>query len=158
MNWFTIVTMQNRIKQIIDNENLTYSKFADILDIQRSSISHIVNGRNKASLEVIQKILESFDYIEPNWLLFGKGSLNKIEMEQNKKNLFSSIDDNILDNEAFIDKNERIKPISSENIINSTDENKIEPSTGVNSIQKKIERIIIFYTDKSFTEYSPEKL
>lgn len=56
-------------------EQLTASKFADAIGVQRSSISHILSGRNKPSLELINKILEHFEQVNADWLLLGKGSM-----------------------------------------------------------------------------------
>ena len=71
--------MKERIKEIIEYESISYSKFADIIGIQRSGVSHLINGRNNPSLDVIQKILESFDYINSEWLLLGKGNMKKYD-------------------------------------------------------------------------------
>ncbi len=65
--------MLSRIKEIIEAKNLTPSRFADHVDVPRSTISHILSGRNKPSLEVIQKILEAFPDIPAEWLVRGKG-------------------------------------------------------------------------------------
>jgi transcriptional regulator with XRE-family HTH domain len=61
--------MRERIRQIMEHENLTPAKFADKLQISRAVISHILNGRNNPSLDVVTKILTQMDYINPEWLL-----------------------------------------------------------------------------------------
>jgi len=53
-------------------ENVSASKFADDIGVQRSSISHILSERNKPSLELIQKILNKYPKVNPEWLLTGK--------------------------------------------------------------------------------------
>ena len=57
--------MKDRIRLIMEKENLTPARFADSLDINRAVISHILNGRNNPSLDVVTKILEVMDYINP---------------------------------------------------------------------------------------------
>jgi len=149
--------MKNRIKQIIETENVSYSKFADLLGIQRSGISHIINGRNKPSLEVIQKILETFKYIDTDWLLFGKGSMKKVEFIEKQGNLF---DNNIVEQgeiKEVITKFEENNSNSEENIEDSKEPEKISPPAEDNLEEKKIERVLIFYSDKTFKDYSPEK-
>jgi len=69
--------MNDRIKLIIESRNLTASKFADEVGVQASSISHILSGRNKPSLEFIQKILNSYSDINYEWLISGKGTMHK---------------------------------------------------------------------------------
>jgi transcriptional regulator with XRE-family HTH domain len=63
-----------RIQQIIDYYNLNASSFAEKIGVQRSSISHILSGRNKPSLDFIMKILSSFGEVDIYWLLNGKGN------------------------------------------------------------------------------------
>ena len=65
--------MDKRLQQFLDLEDLTPSKLADILKIQRSGISHLLSGRNKPSFDFIQGILINFPQINPDWLILGKG-------------------------------------------------------------------------------------
>ena len=67
--------MKSRIKKIIETEKLSASDFAKKIGRQRSSVSHILSGRNNPSLDVVQEILTAFNKLEPEWLLFGKGSM-----------------------------------------------------------------------------------
>ncbi len=69
--------MKDRIQKIIENENLTPAKFADRLHINRAVVSHILNGRNNPSLDVISKILSEMDYINPDWLINGIGEMHR---------------------------------------------------------------------------------
>src|SRR5690554_4282945 len=71
------VIMKDRIKIIMENENLTPAKFADRLQINRAIVSHILNGRNNPSLDVVTRILTEMNYINPEWLLNGTGSIYK---------------------------------------------------------------------------------
>lgn len=63
-----------RIEKILDFYSLTASSFADKIDVQRSSISHLLSGRNKPSLEFVLKITDTFTEVNLYWLLEGKGS------------------------------------------------------------------------------------
>lgn len=53
-----------RLKKILDYYNLSASTFAETITVQRSSISHILSGRNKPSLEFISKVLTAFPEID----------------------------------------------------------------------------------------------
>ena len=53
---------------------LSPSQFADRTGIQRASVSHILSGRNKASLEVMLKIYDAFPGLNMEWLMTGKGN------------------------------------------------------------------------------------
>ncbi len=67
--------MVTRILQILKEENLTASQFADVIDVQRSSMSHILSGRNNPSLDFVHKILKAFPKINTDWLMFGTGTM-----------------------------------------------------------------------------------
>jgi len=66
-----------RLKKIIDYYQLTASLFADKIGVQRSSISHILSGRNKPSLDFILKVTTTFQEVDIYWLLNGKGTFPK---------------------------------------------------------------------------------
>ena len=67
----------NRLKEIIQHHQLTASQFADSIGVQRSSISHILSGRNKPSLDFILKVTNTYTDVDIYWLLNGKGSFPK---------------------------------------------------------------------------------
>lgn len=62
-----------RLQKVIDYYGETASSFAEKIGVQRSSISHILSGRNKPSLDFILKVLAAFPEVELYWLLNGKG-------------------------------------------------------------------------------------
>lgn len=64
----------SRIQQIIDHYGLPVSAFADNIGVQRSSISHLLNGRNKPSLDFVLKLIAAYPEVDLYWLLQGKGS------------------------------------------------------------------------------------
>jgi DNA-binding XRE family transcriptional regulator len=68
--------MENRIQNIIDKYGLSSNAFAKEIDVNRSTISHILSGRNKPSIEVLQKILKRFPDVSANWLLLGQGAID----------------------------------------------------------------------------------
>lgn len=67
----------SRIKKVMDYHQLSASLFADKIGVQRSSISHILSGRNKPSLDFILKITDKFKDVDIHWLLNGKGTFPK---------------------------------------------------------------------------------
>lgn len=62
-----------RLELILNHYELSAAAFADRIAVQRSSISHLLNGRNKPSLEFVMKITETFPEVDLHWLLFGTG-------------------------------------------------------------------------------------
>ncbi len=65
--------MRERLEKFIRTEGLTPSRFAEIMGVQPSSISHILSGRNKPSFDFLEKMLLRFPKVNPDWLLLGKG-------------------------------------------------------------------------------------
>ena len=79
-----ILDFTNRLKKILNYHQLTASLFADKIGVQRSSISHILSGRNKPSLDFILKVTNSFTDVDIYWLLNGKGAYPKEQVPTNK--------------------------------------------------------------------------
>lgn len=67
--------MRERLEKFIKMEGLTPSRFAEIMAVQPSSISHLLGGRNKPSYDFIEKILLRFPKLSPDWLILGKGTM-----------------------------------------------------------------------------------
>ncbi len=76
------MSLNERISKVIEYSNLTPSEFADEIDVQRSSISHITSGRNKPSLEFIIKIKSRFPELLWDWLITGEGEMLKSELPE----------------------------------------------------------------------------
>ena len=66
----------NRIESLMAHYELSAANFADKIGVQRSSISHLLKGRNKPSLDFLLKVKAAFPDTDINWLLFGQGNLN----------------------------------------------------------------------------------
>jgi transcriptional regulator with XRE-family HTH domain len=139
--------MKDRILQFLNEKTFSSTKLADSINVQRSSISHILSGRNKPSFDFIQKLLNKFPEINAQWLITGKGNMliEQSEPKQmpysknNQKNLFSSLESDI---QKPIDKSPELEnPEPQNNYISKTPKN------------KKIERVMIFYTDGTFKDY-----
>jgi len=67
----------SRLKKVMDYHQITASMFADKIGVQRSSISHILSGRNKPSLDFILKVTSEFSDVDIYWLLHGNGNFPK---------------------------------------------------------------------------------
>ena len=132
--------MNKRIQQFLEIENLSPSKLADMLGLQRSGISHILAGRNKPSYDFILKFLRTFPNINPDWLLMGKGKIYRNgENDQNNQN-----EDNTPQLSINFEENREFYEESDE-------------ATEIKIIEKKINRITLFYNDGSFQEFYPNK-
>ena len=118
--------IQERLLLVLKMHTLTPSAFADKIGVQRSNVSHVLSGRNKPSLDFLEKILIHFPRVNAHWLITGaivegKQDLTATQLIENQEEL----------NRSAL-KTEKIE---------------------VNQL-KEIERIVIFYTDATFKEYS----
>lgn len=146
--------MINRISKIIKEKNLSSAKFADEIGVQRSSISHVLSGRNKPSLEFIQKILKTYPDIDINWLLTGKGNIFSSSINNENKIDFPEESATVHPEDITKYQKDQSKPESSKKpVINDIFDNE---SDNDQLKQKKIEKIIVLYKGNSFKEYYPE--
>ncbi len=146
--------LSDRIKTIMDSEQLTPSAFADSLQIGRAVISHILNGRNNPSLDVVTRILSKYPHIAPEWLLQEKGSMYKDEESSSGYNpqpdLFSQNQENTtkvsetIKNRIFTE----IKPTQNETLNTNN-----EQCTSTKVVDKKVVKIIIYYSDNTFEAF-----
>jgi transcriptional regulator with XRE-family HTH domain len=67
--------MVERIRTLLDTRQLTPTQFADAIGVARPIVSHILSGRNKPSLEVVQRILAAMPDLSMPWLLNGTGPM-----------------------------------------------------------------------------------
>jgi len=140
-----------RLETIFDYYGLTASLFADKINVQRSSISHLLSGRNKPSLDFTLKVIESFPEVELLWLLNGKGSFPKGENGSEEKTTISSNEKAVQENNLF---SQEIIP-SKTNVEISTTIPNIQTEEKLVHSDSKIERIVVFYTDGTFKNYNP---
>ncbi|WP_285826658.1 helix-turn-helix transcriptional regulator [Bacteroides acidifaciens] len=65
--------MQNRFKQLLEEKNLTANRFAALIKVNASAMSHILNGHRKPGFDVLGKIAQAFPDVNLNWLISGEG-------------------------------------------------------------------------------------
>jgi len=167
--------MKDRITQFLISENISSAEFADKIGVQRSSVSHVLNGRNYPGASFIQKMLMSYPNLNPRWLLLGKGAmLESQDAVKEEPSLFSyPLPDDIIAERRPIQKDERIEikdipanesgneklsaPISSETPKPGDQPMVVHDIIGKSFDNKDVERIVLFFGDKTFTVYTPSK-
>lgn len=68
--------MHLRIRKWLDLNNQKASELAMNIGVNRATISHILSGRNKPSIDFLEKLLNVYPNINANWLITGVGSIN----------------------------------------------------------------------------------
>lgn len=83
-----MITEQERLQMLMQKENLTAKDFANEVGISAGTMSNILGGRNKPSLEVMQKVLQRFRMVSPEWLILGVGTMYKLKPDASEQVLF----------------------------------------------------------------------
>ncbi len=131
--------MLERILEVMKEKGLSPSQFADEIGIQRSGMSHLISGRNKPSLEFIMKIMARFPDTDLAWLIQGnEKTAGPVEKPKNEPALVQN---------SLFDEPEVQDPV----VTPKTEKKRVKAET-----EKAIEKIVVFYSDRSFREYSPE--
>ncbi len=125
-----------RLKQLLRHFELTPSGFADQVGVPRSSMSHLLSGRNKPSLDFTLKVIDKFPEVNLYWLLNGKGNFPTVSTSKATPTPNGN-------------PKEQQTPIAKESTFNTLEKQK--------NTSKKVQRVIIFYTDGTFESYNPEK-
>ena len=68
--------MHLRIKKWLSLNNQKASELANNIGVNRATISHILSGRNKPSIDFLEKLLHVYPNINANWLITGVGNIN----------------------------------------------------------------------------------
>ncbi len=152
-----------RIEQIMHYYALPASGFADLMGVGRSSISHILSGRNKPSLDFVMKIIDAYEEVDLHWLLYGQGTFPKpkkvtppkatipIETPNQPAN-----DINTAATSAVIKDHQDLfsqSPSTDSSLADSTTVK--DPIIAASTdIAKEVEQIVVFYTDGTFKAYT----
>ncbi|WP_394774850.1 helix-turn-helix domain-containing protein [Flavobacterium sp.] len=141
-----------RLEIILDYYALNASTFADRIGVQRSSMSHLLSGRNKPSLDFVMKILEVFPDVDLYWILNGKGSFPKSN-EDVSENIKTPAPIYVNENFAGPDLFSEINYMKTEKV--QTSASPEIKNQNLSSAEGEIEKIVIFYKNGTFKAYHP---
>ncbi|OGS72065.1 MAG: transcriptional regulator [Flavobacteria bacterium RIFCSPLOWO2_12_FULL_31_7] len=152
-----------RLESIFDYYGLTASSFADKINVQRSSISHLLSGRNKPSLDFILKVIENFPEVELLWLLNGKGIFPKGEYNDQEKTDITPISkiDMVVENDSpNLFSNPITTTVNEKNPVFENISKNFSNMEVLNNVRNNmnddsdIDQIVIFYKDGTFKTYT----
>ena len=154
--------IKDRIRMIMEREKVPPRVFAETIGVQQSTLSHILNGRNKPSLEVVMKVHQKYDYVNLEWLLYGKGEMMVSEEEtsfssSNSDYLPSLFDENPVNpsKEPTLPENRKETPLR--NAENAPKEIVKQEIRYIEKPARKITEIRIFFDDNTYETFRPEK-
>lgn len=147
--------MRERIAKLMELEQMSPTRFAQLIGIQPSIVSHILNGRNKASLEVAQKILNAFPSVNPDWLIMGTGTMYREELPSRQTSLFDVKPE--IQRESIVYDAKKPEKIMQQTTSNQEVERKTELKNEVVP-EKTVKKITVYYSDRTFEEFIPDSV
>ena len=153
--------MKDRITQIMQKEEMTAAQFAEKIGLSPSSLSHILNGRNNPSLDVVMKIHKACSYVNLPWLIYGEGEMEgQPEAPQSEGPGVSGI--SLFDESTFFtpegtDERENRKEIASKSPVFAPKEIVREEVKYIEKPARKITEIRIFFDNGTYETFHPDK-
>lgn len=148
--------MREKLQKLMASEQLTASRFAELLGIQPSGVTHLLGGRNKPSFDLVQKILRRFPHINPDWLLLDNEQMYRADAE------LTNDQPNQTSNEVAE------TPVNVEKISAAQNTTISEGSTSANNSierlatigavnRKNVKRVIVLFDDHTFESFEMSK-
>ncbi len=145
-----------QLQKIMHHFGLSTTELADKISVPKATISHLISERNKPSLEFIMKLHTTFPTLNLEWLIYEKEPFLITEIHQKPSK-------EILNEIPFLNENSELEFANETEIEDSIEEiepkninqNITENQENILSYQsKKIDCIVIFYSDGSFKKYN----
>lgn len=132
------IEFTKRLQKLLEYYDLSASGFATAIGVQRSSISHVLSGRNKPSLDFVMKLLHHFNEVSIEWLIDGKGSFPK---SKNTPTPIQHLEEKTAPSKNQERETETEKPPH------------ISELTSKKKNDKEIIKIVVLYSDGSFEAF-----
>ena len=129
---FKFMSEKERIEKVMSSLGLNARQFANEIHVQPGTISNMMAGRNNPSLEVMKRIMERYPTLSPEWLIADRGEMWRTEPGK---------EPGLFDGQAPDPKEKRATA------------QKEEPQV-VAAPPKKISRIVVYYSDNTFEEFT----
>lgn len=151
--------MREKLLKLMKYEKLSSSRLAEILEIQPSSISHILSGRNKPSFDFLVKILRRFPTLNPDWLLLDSDQMYRQSDESTAlkdDQVIAPISTSII--QAGSSEHRQNNSSNDSSVANNNSTKRTTPTelpfANNQNVNKTIERVIVLYSDKSFEAFN----
>lgn len=133
----------DRFRYLMKMKQKSASAFAEEIGVQPSSVSHILSGRNKPSLEFIKKILIRYPKVDANWLINGSTGFKEQQLS-------------LEDTEEQTAQADHLSTANKNATSNQREDAEEKDKKGENINQPGIQRILVFYDDHTFAEFHPQ--
>lgn len=141
-----------RVLAVMEQEQLSDAQFAEAIGISRGAVSQIKSGRSYPSLDVALKILDRFPYLNPDWLLLGKGEMRREQPHEDAQLALTA------ENSFDLPKDEENRThFGVGNAQCSVQPTVVERIVYKDVPAKSISKILVFYSDNTFDTFVLEK-
>ena len=137
--------MKDRIQEYMDHKNINAGELAQLLEVQRSNISHILNGRNKPSATFIEKMLTVFPDLNARWLLTGQGPM--FEGTNVEKTIKAPVSKDVTP------KQEEEKPKTTKEVKDTPVKEKTKDIPGNELLDDSVDNVVLLFRDGSFKSF-----
>ena len=145
----------------MQKEEMTAGQFAEKIGLSPSSLSHILNGRNNPSLDVVMKIHKACNYVNLPWLIYGEGEMEwKAEAPKQEETGISGMA--LFDESAFFtsegtEERENRKEMAPKTPVYAPKEIVREEIKYIEKPARKITEIRIFFDNGTYETFRPDK-
>ena len=142
--------IKDRLAHILRAKNLTATQFAEKMEIQPSNVSHLLNGRNKPSLDFLIKLKEIFPEYSFDWIILGKKPItindsNPVNSVENELKFEDAIEDRVVEFDNIDDDYDEVSEIVEKSIDNQLERKNNEG----------VKKLIVLYNDNTFEVLTP---
>lgn len=176
--------MKDRLLRILQVESMTSNKFAELMEVRPSNISHLLAGRNNPNFEFIGRMIQRIPNLNPDWLINGTGSMCRdtskdlfgLDMTQSTISYIEDIKEELppvidipsqleVENPSIVNKELEsvISPLDDEESFISEDKPKPrniefeDHLTYKPNVEAIISKVVVFYEDNTFEVYNQKK-
>ena len=135
---------RERLIKIMNSQGLNAKQLSERIHVSAGTISNIMGGRNKPSLEFLQSVAEQFPDLSHSWLFLGQGDMwqpgHEPVNEPTNPDLFSQIEE---------------KPVVAPQKSTTNNQPQVHcpsPIANIPSSTRTVQKIMIFYSDDTFEE------
>jgi Predicted transcriptional regulators len=154
--------MKDRIKMIMESQHMTQQTFAQFIQMSPASLSSIFNGRTKPTLTIVEAIKNKIPSLSLEWLLSGTGPMY---MDQVNTSDVTEYNESMPPQDGIIDFDSKqdsptlsLFEQSNMQSVNITPINKSKTEVKIiDKPQRKISEIRVFYDDKTWETFVPQK-
>ncbi len=153
-----------RLTLLLKEKKLNANELSKVIEVQRSTLSHLMSGRNKPSLDLIERFYTAFPDVRVEWLISGKGSMYykpESEIKEPESTLFtdSMTSETLPVTESIANPPSAPVIEVTPAVRDESSQSTTEPLRPISSVSnRQATRTVIFFNDGSFEIYSNSQM